>query len=99
MRAIKNMQKITKAMKMVAAAKMKGDGNRRDHGLPWAKPCLNLFERLPQETKPGLMTILAMTSDKGLCGGVNSQVNKASRFLIADEEASGNGAKYVGIGG
>jgi F-type H+-transporting ATPase subunit gamma len=99
MKAIKNMQKITKAMKMVSAAKMRGDQNRLDIGVPFAQPVLDLFERLPREAKPGPMSILAMTSDKGLCGGVNSQVNKATRNIIADTEAAGETAKYMGMGG
>merc|ERR1719386_656627 len=89
MRAIKNMQKITKAMKMVSAAKMRGDQNRLEIGMPFAQPVLDLFERLPRETRPGPMTIVALTSDKGLCGGVNSQVNKNVRNIIAEEEAAG----------
>jgi len=99
MRAIKNMQKITKAMKMVSSAKMRGDQIRRNNGLPFAQPCLNLFQRLPLEIKAGQMNILAMTSDKGLCGGVNTAVNKQSRYIIAEEEAAGNVCKYIGIGG
>lgn len=99
MKAIKNMQKITKAMKMVSAAKMRGDQNRLDIGIPFAQPALDLFERLPREAKPGSMTILACTSDKGLCGGVNSAVNKHSRNIIQEEEAAGETVKYIGIGG
>jgi len=99
MKAIKNMQKITKAMKMVSAAKMRGDQNRLDVGTPFAQPVLDLFERLPREPRPGSMTILAMTSDKGLCGGVNSQVNKNVRQIITDEEAAGETVKYVSCGG
>jgi len=99
MKAIKNMQKITKAMKMVSAAKMRGDQNRLEIGMPFAQPVLDLFERLPRETRPGPMTIVALTSDKGLCGGVNSQVNKNVRNIIAEEEAAGETVKYVGVGG
>merc|ERR1719160_937683 len=84
---------------MVSAAKMRGDQNRLDIGTPFAQPVLDLFERLPREPKAGPMAILAMTSDKGLCGGVNSQVNKHTRNVITDEEAAGETVKYIGIGG
>jgi len=99
MKAIKNMQKITKAMKMVSAAKMRGDQNRLEIGLPFSQPVLDLFERLPRTASPGSMTILACTSDKGLCGGVNSNVNKHTRLVLQEEEAAGETVKYIGIGG
>jgi len=99
MRSIKNMQKITKAMKMVATAKFKKDQARLEGGLPFATPVLNLFQRLPTEEKAGAVTYVAITSDKGLCGGVNTQVAKQVRFGIADEEAKGNACKIIVVGG
>jgi len=51
MRSIKNMQKITKAMKMVATAKFKKDQAKMEAGLPFASPVMNLFQRLPAEEK------------------------------------------------
>eukprot|EP00928_Gymnodinium_smaydae_P056075 TRINITY_DN394_c0_g3_i1.p1 TRINITY_DN394_c0_g3~~TRINITY_DN394_c0_g3_i1.p1 ORF type:complete len:338 (+),score=67.83 TRINITY_DN394_c0_g3_i1:82-1014(+) len=99
MRSIKNMQKITKAMKMVATAKFKKDMRNLENGLPFTKPVTNLFERLNREAKPGPITLVAVTSDKGLCGGVNSAVNKRIRLAVQDEEAKGNAAKIVCIGG
>eukprot|EP00928_Gymnodinium_smaydae_P056074 TRINITY_DN394_c0_g2_i2.p1 TRINITY_DN394_c0_g2~~TRINITY_DN394_c0_g2_i2.p1 ORF type:complete len:360 (+),score=99.03 TRINITY_DN394_c0_g2_i2:97-1080(+) len=99
MRSIKNMQKITKAMKMVATAKFKKDMSKLENGLPFCQPVMTLFERLNREVKPGALTLVAITSDKGLCGGVNSQVNKRIRLAIQDEEAKGNSAKVVVVGG
>merc|ERR1719235_3083190 len=73
MRSIKNMQKITKAMKMVATAKFKKDMAKLDSGLPFTMPVRALFERLGHEEKSsGSLMYVAVTSDKGLCGGVNS---------------------------
>jgi len=99
MRTVAAIQKITKAMKMVAAAKMRGDMRRMELGMPFVHPVTNLFARLPREEKSGALTILGVTSDKGLCGGVNSAVNKQIRLLFADEEAKGNTVKYMGLGG
>lgn len=98
MKSVKNIQKITKAMKMVSAAKLKGDQRRMQNGLPFITPVKNLFERLPREDTPGPITYLAVTSDKGLCGGVNSAVAKKVKFGIIDEEAKGNTAKFMCIG-
>lgn len=99
MRAIKNMQKITKAMKMVATAKFKKDMRTMENGLPFALPVLNLFQRLPVEDKAGAITYVAVTSDKGLCGGVNTAVAKQVRMGISAEEAKGNSSKIVVVGG
>ncbi|CAK9015294.1 ATP synthase subunit gamma [Durusdinium trenchii] len=104
MRAIKNMQKITKAMKMVATAKFKKDMRTMENGLPFAIPVMNLFQRLPVEDKAGAITYVAVTSapgrqDKGLCGGVNTAVAKQVRQGITAEEAKGNVSKVVVIGG
>jgi len=99
MRSIKNMQKITKAMKMVAAAKMRKDERAMQLGLPFSKPAAALFQRLGQTEGTGPLTILPITSDKGLCGGVNSAVNKQVRLLTNDEEAKGNTVKIATMGG
>mmetsp|Transcript_49190 Transcript_49190/g.76774 ORF Transcript_49190/g.76774 Transcript_49190/m.76774 type:complete len:309 (-) Transcript_49190:83-1009(-) len=99
MRSIKNMQKITKAMKMVAAAKMRKDERAMQLGLPFSQPAAALFQRLGQTEGTGSMTILPITSDKGLCGGVNSAVNKQVRLLTNEEEAKGNTVKIAIMGG
>ncbi|CAK0788378.1 unnamed protein product [Prorocentrum cordatum] len=99
MKAINNMKKITKAMKMVATAKFKKDMKNMENGMPFGKPVLDLMERLPRQEKAGPITYLAVTSDKGLCGGVNSAVAKQVRLGLADEEAKGNAGKIFILGG
>lgn len=99
MRSVANLIKITKAMKMVAAAKLKGDQRRMEMGLPFVNPVKDLFGRLPQADKSGSLTSLMITSDKGLCGGVNSVVAKTARISMLDEEAKGNTVKLLIMGG
>merc|ERR1712151_254981 len=70
-----------------------------ENGMPFGKPVINMLGRLPREEKPGPITYVAVTSDKGLCGGVNSAVAKQVRLGIQDEEAKGNNAKVMIIGG
>jgi len=98
MRSVAAIQKITKAMKMVAAAKMRGDQRRMEVGMPFCRPVMGLFARLPQEEKAGPLTVLAISSDKGLCGGVNNAVVKAAKLLITTEEAKGNAVKFHSMG-
>lgn len=99
MKSVASIQKITKAMKMVAAAKMRGDMRRLELGMPFCEPVQKLFQKLPEQEKSGPLTMLAITSDKGLCGGVNSFVNKQCRLTILEEEAKGNSVAYMCIGG
>jgi len=98
MRSVENMKKITKAMKMVAAAKLKHDERRMNISIPFVKPVKELFQRLPHEDNAGPITHVALTSDKGLCGGVNSAVAKIARLGTVEEEAKGNSAKLMVLG-
>jgi len=98
MRSVENMRKITKAMKMVAAAKLKADEKRMQMAMPFVRPVQDLFERLPREDKAGAMSIFGVTSDKGLCGGVNTQVAKSARNVLLEEEAKGNQVKLMLVG-
>jgi len=99
MRSVQNIQKITKAMKMVSAAKLKHDTIRMEKGLPFAAPVQRLFERLPRGADPaGSVALLALTSDKGLCGGVNTAVSKQTRLKANNEEAKGNPVKIMFVG-
>jgi F-type H+-transporting ATPase subunit gamma len=98
MRSVQNMQKITKAMKMVSAAKMKHDERRMRTAIPFVKPVIDLFGRLPREEKAGTMTYFSVTSDKGLCGGVNTNVAKFTRNSMLAEEAKGNACKVIMMG-
>mmetsp|Transcript_80922 Transcript_80922/g.261387 ORF Transcript_80922/g.261387 Transcript_80922/m.261387 type:complete len:268 (-) Transcript_80922:84-887(-) len=98
MRSFNNMKKITKSMKMVAASKLKKDESRMHVALPFVRPVQDLFARLPRMDRPGATIYFGVTSDKGLCGGVNSAVAKMCRRGIAADEAAGNSAKYMGIG-
>jgi len=99
MRSFENMRKITKSMKMVAAAKLKHDERRMMAAMPFIRPVQDLFERLPREDKGGAITYFGVTSDKGLCGGVNNAVAKLVRNGLLEEEGKGNTCKFMGVGG
>eukprot|EP00879_Flechtneria_rotunda_P000681 GHRR01000798.1.p1 GENE.GHRR01000798.1~~GHRR01000798.1.p1 ORF type:complete len:329 (+),score=98.96 GHRR01000798.1:106-1092(+) len=81
-RAIKNIGKITKAMKMVAASKMRNAQSAVDNSRGMVTPFVKLFGDYP-----GIDTskteIVAITSDKGLCGGLNSNITKYTKALLS----------------
>ena len=100
----KNIQKITSSMKMVSAAKLKGDENRRLTAIAfntWADalngPLSKLedatFEELPQN-----VLIVPMSSDKGLCGGINSFITKAVKDCVIKLQKQGKDCDIVVLG-
>jgi len=100
----KNIRKITASMKMVSAAKLKGDENRLTAAIPFnqwttvvnGEPTLvadATYEELPQKC-----LLVPMTSDKGLCGGVNSFITRGVRNCVSKLHAQGKEADIVVIG-
>jgi len=100
----KNIKKITSSMKMVSAAKLKGDETRRGSAIAfntWAE-ALNgppspmedaTFEELPQK-----VLIVPCTSDKGLCGGINSFITRGVKTCIKSLHEQGKEADIALIG-
>mmetsp|Transcript_25129 Transcript_25129/g.36888 ORF Transcript_25129/g.36888 Transcript_25129/m.36888 type:complete len:288 (-) Transcript_25129:385-1248(-) len=100
----KNIQKITSSMKMVSAAKLKGDEQRLATAIPFnswttalcGEPTLvedATFEELPQKT-----LIVPVTTDKGLCGGVNSFITRGVKDCVSKLKAQGKECDIVVIG-
>jgi len=91
--AVKNTQKITKAMKMVAAAKLKRAQDRilaaRPYGHKMREVIADLSLRVNRAAHPLLqkrvsrnIEVLVVTSDRGLCGAFNANIlRKASEFI------------------
>ena len=98
--AFKNTQKITKAMKMVAAAKLKRSQDRILAARPYAHKMRgvlsNLSRRVNRSAHPLLqkregkkVEILVVTSDRGLCGGFNGNIVRKSAEFVRQCEAQG----------
>lgn len=93
-----NIAKITKAMQMVAAAKLRGAETR----LKSARPLMNMVEEMtsfieaPSDKKT---TFVPVTTDRGLCGGVNVQISKGmAQELLPAAEAAGASVEIVVVG-
>lgn len=98
--AFKNTQKITKAMKMVAAAKLKRSQDRILAARPYAHKMRgvlsNLSQRVNRTAHPLLqkregkkIEILVVTSDRGLCGGFNGNIVRKSAEFVRQCESQG----------
>jgi F-type H+-transporting ATPase subunit gamma len=82
LKAVGNIAKITKAMKMVAAAKVKSAQVRMEVARPFAAGAIRLLEKVqsPEEFDGASNTVsVAVSSDRGLCGGINTNIAKAVR--------------------
>ncbi|QDZ17814.1 gamma subunit of F1F0 ATP synthase [Chloropicon primus] len=79
MKSVGNIMKITKAMKMVAAARMRGAQQKVEACRGMVDPSIKLFGDNPMVE--GKSVTIPVTSDKGLCGGVNSQVNRVVKVI------------------
>ena len=99
-RAVQSTQKITRAMKLVAAAKLRRAQERILEARPYAHKMSDLLGNLALRTAPerhpllarregGRRQIVIITADKGLCGAFNTNVIRRSlEFIRQSEEAS-----------
>lgn len=107
-KSVKNTQQITKAMKMVAAAKLKRATDRVTAARPFAQKMSqvlgNLSARVGDEFSSPLLTergdenylIVLVSADKGLCGGFNTNLMKTTQnFLRAN---TGKSAEMIPVG-
>ena len=105
--SVKSTQQITKAMKMVSAAKLKRAQDAIVAARPYARQMREVVrsvaERAGQDAHPLLssreterVALLVVTSDRGLCGGFNSNLLRASnRFLQETREQRGEVVLFV----
>eukprot|EP00568_Trieres_chinensis_P011949 CAMPEP_0183293198 /NCGR_PEP_ID=MMETSP0160_2-20130417/1969_1 /TAXON_ID=2839 ORGANISM="Odontella Sinensis, Strain Grunow 1884" /NCGR_SAMPLE_ID=MMETSP0160_2 /ASSEMBLY_ACC=CAM_ASM_000250 /LENGTH=305 /DNA_ID=CAMNT_0025454273 /DNA_START=63 /DNA_END=980 /DNA_ORIENTATION=- len=102
--ATKNIQKITSSMKMVSAAKLKGDENRLAAAIPfnsWTTALCTepkILEDATFEDLPAKTLIVPFTSDKGLCGGVNSYISRGVKSAVAQLKDQGKDCDIVVVG-
>jgi F-type H+-transporting ATPase subunit gamma len=98
-RAVKSTQQITKAMKMVAASKLRRAQERIQQARPYASQMLRVLNSLASRVDPsahpllderrepkagGRALLFVITADRGLCGSFNTNVIKSSSIFIAE---------------
>ena len=108
-KSVENTKKITKAMEMVAASKMRKAQDRMRAARPYAEKVRqitgNLSRANPEYTHAFMKVndaktagFVVVTTDKGLCGGMNTNVLRALTNQLKDLQAKGVGAEAVAIG-
>ena len=110
--SVKSTQKITKAMKMVAAAKLRRAQESAEKGRPYSEKMNNIILNLSngisdKENAPKLLSgsgndkvhlCVVMTSDRGLCGGFNSNIIKKAKSYFAKLVEDGKDLKIITVG-
>ena len=84
MKSVGNIQKITAAMKMVAASRLKGAQTRMEKSRGLVVPLIRMLGDLPGIVTDTTM-VVPVSSDKGLCGGINTTVVKYSKVVAGLE--------------
>jgi F-type H+-transporting ATPase subunit gamma len=110
--SVKSTQKITKAMQMVAAAKLKRAQDAADSARPYASRIAGVVANLAaaaagSQAAPLLLRgtgkdevhlIVVMTAERGLCGGFNSQIVRLARERIGELQRAGKTVKILCVG-
>ena len=111
-KSVKSTQKITKAMKMVAAAKLRKAQENAEKGRPYSQKMQNIILNLTRsisdpENAPKLLVgtgkdkthlCVVLTADRGLCGGFNSNICKLAKSSFKKILSEGKNLKIITVG-
>ena len=109
-KSFENTKKITKAMELVSASKMRKAQDRMRAGRPYSDKIRNITAHLsqanPEYRSPYMRPVkearkigfIVVTADKGLCGGLNSNILRAVTNKMREVQAAGGTAEAVAIG-
>ena len=109
-KSVENTKKITKAMEMVAASKMRKAQERMRQARPYSDKVRNIAANLAQanpeyqspymraDGKARAVGFIVVTTDKGLCGGLNTNMLRALTTRMKDAQAAGQTVQTVAIG-
>ena len=111
-KSVKSTQKITKAMKMVAAAKLRKAQENAEKGRPYSQKMQNIILNLtksindPQNApkllvgtgKDQIYLCVVLTADRGLCGGFNSNICKLAKTNFKKILSEGKELKIITVG-
>lgn len=107
--AVHKTKQITKAMNMVAASKFKAAQTRMENFRPYAGKFMDVLNSLALRVDakshpllavrdPKKIRVICMTSDRGLCGGFNTNLIKATERFVKDKLSQGKEVAIVPVG-
>jgi len=109
-KSVENTKKITKAMEMISVSKMRKAQERMRAARPYSEKirsiASNLGQANPEYVHPYMQQVngkavgfIVVTTDKGLCGGLNTNLLRAVTAKLRDIQAAGQTVQAVAIGG
>ena len=107
--AVQKTKQITRAMNMVAASKFKSSQVRMENFRPYAGKFMDVLNSLALRVDtmshpllavrdPRRIRVICMTSDRGLCGGFNTNLIKATERFIKDKSTDGKEISLLSVG-
>ena len=107
--AVQKTKQITRAMNMVAASKFKSSQVRMENFRPYAGKFMDVLNSLALRVDtsshpllavrdPRKIRVICMTSDRGLCGGFNSNLIKATERFLKDKISEGKEVSLINVG-
>jgi len=107
--AVQKTKQITRAMNMVAASKFKTAQMRMDNFRPYAGKFMDVLNSLALRAEsishpllavrePKRIRVICMTSDRGLCGGFNTNLIKATERFLRDKTSEGKEVSLINVG-
>lgn len=107
--AVQKTKQITRAMNMVAASKFKAAQMRMDNFRPYAGKFMDVLNSLALRAEsishpllavrePKRIRVICMTSDRGLCGGFNTNLIKATERFLRDKTNEGKEVSLINVG-
>lgn len=107
--SISNTQQITRAMKLVSASKMRRAEDKITQARPYSEKLLAMVTNLKQgvgqsshplleQRKSGKAIVLLITSDRGLCGGLNSNLGKKLDRFLVDQSSEHDSVEIIAFG-
>ncbi|KIM60473.1 hypothetical protein SCLCIDRAFT_1216743 [Scleroderma citrinum Foug A] len=98
LKSVRNIEKITKSMKMIASTKLAKAQRAMQAGKEYGAANSEIFQHTPPETPAKRKLFVVISSDKGLCGGIHSSVTKATRRALADPEQADPNSPIMVVG-
>lgn len=97
-KSVGSIRKITKTMNMIATARLRAAQNRMEKSRNYYSTLKQVFENIPPVANAKKDLILTISSDKGLCGAVNSAIVKVARIHLRGNDEKGVSSSIACIG-
>jgi F-type H+-transporting ATPase subunit gamma len=109
MRSVKQIQKITQTMKLIASSRLRSAERKVKETYGFYQSASKILSLPAEKTASGeekrvekydikKAIVVPICTDRGLCGGVNSQLMKRAKLLVAEKAAEGVECRYITIG-